>query len=67
MGLITVACSTPEPGPYPKGRRCAEPDCATILHTRHDGDRCYLHAPPEEATPREQRTSLEDLMMDVAA
>lgn len=25
------------------GRECAEPECDTVLHHLHEGDRCYLH------------------------
>jgi hypothetical protein len=29
------------------GRRCAEPECPTVLSTYNRSIRCYLHAAPE--------------------
>jgi hypothetical protein len=29
------------------GRRCAEPECHTVLSTYNRSSRCYLHAAPE--------------------
>lgn len=60
-----LRCLTPNPGPHPKDRVCAEPGCITRLHTRHDGDRCYAHAPAERASRREQKIALADLMAEM--
>ena len=30
----------------PKGRRCEEPGCDTVLSTYNAADRCYLHTAP---------------------
>lgn len=53
---------TPDPGPYRAGRVCSEPGCTTILHRRHEGTRCYVHAEPELVTFKESREDLVDLM-----
>lgn len=49
--LVTRTTSAPrvEPGPdllevtYPKGRRCVDPDCITLLCYLNPGPRCFLH------------------------
>lgn len=50
------------PGPHRAGRVCAEPACTTLLHRRHEGDRCYQHAPPERVSFVESKHDLIELM-----
>lgn len=65
MGRLILLHPERSPGPNPAGRRCAHPDCITILHTRHDGDRCYAHAPAPQITALQQRLELIDLMAEL--
>ncbi len=47
MALVTLTENERRPGPFPAGRRCAHPECITVLHTRHEGDYCYQHEDDE--------------------
>ena len=33
------------PETYPRGRRCANPDCITVLSVYDPGPHCYAHTP----------------------
>lgn len=67
MSIISAVCATPNPGPYPKGRRCSHVcedgvRCITVLCTYTKGPRCQVHSPATLASVAEQLESLEDLM-----
>ena len=47
MGVVRIAVAERDPGPYPAGRRCAFPDCITVLSRVNPGPCCHLH----EITP----------------
>lgn len=41
--------STELPDTYPKGRRCVEPGCITVLNRYNGGPWCLIHAQRHEA------------------
>ncbi|MGH3029261.1 MAG: hypothetical protein ACRDNE_00565 [Gaiellaceae bacterium] len=63
MSTITLICTTPKPGPFRKGRVCTKPGCNTILHTRHEGKHCYVHAKPKLVTTKTAMADLAYLMV----
>lgn len=57
LGIIRVQIPPREPaGPYPPGRRCAAPDCITVLRTTNPGPLC------EQCALREERGDYAELM-----
>lgn len=54
MIIHTPACIVRQPGPFPKNRKCADPRCSTLLHTRHEGRLCYLHEARADAKARSE-------------
>lgn len=59
MGIVSIECKTPKPGPEAAGRRCAHPGCITVLNRYHSGAHCYAHDGSELGLPPAQ---LEDLI-----
>jgi len=48
LGLDDIKVALPaEPVPE---RRCAEPDCATVLSRYNDDERCFAHQPKDAPT-----------------
>jgi hypothetical protein len=62
--IIDVSLRTRDPGPYAADRRCAHPDCITILHRYHFGLFCYLH---EDEDRRARGLERPDFLMEEAA
>lgn len=56
-GSSTTLLGTPERGKSveraEKGRRCAAPECQTVLSTYNRSTTCYLHTSPTRRHPLE--------------
>ena len=39
----------------PRGRRCSEPDCPTVISIYNEADRCWLHCEPGRRPPLADR------------
>jgi hypothetical protein len=70
MTIIDTGTPKPDPGVYPKGRRCQHDRngvrCVTVLHTNNPGPFCELHTVQPDP-PKVMKARLEMLAMEEAA